>query len=276
MVRGFYLALDTQVKAFSGKFWRTTRGMFAPADHILVHKPTTEFEGVRLADPNETRKLPIAFVLGLHARKFTLEENRVRRGDKIPRFTIVGLTGKKEMREERTYYETTEGWWMRDFDGTITRPDPPPSGLKPGEKWIDVNLTRQTLVAYEGDKPFYATLISSGRHDDTDKNKDHRTPTGSFSIREKHISATMDDDSASDGPYSIEDVPWIMYFKRGIALHGAFWHSRFGHERSHGCVNLTPHDARHLFEWAGPNLPAGWHAVHATGANPGTRVIVHD
>ena len=64
--------------------------MFAPADHILVHKPTTEFEGVRLNDPNETRKLPLGFVLGLHARKFTLDENRVRRGDKIERFTIIG------------------------------------------------------------------------------------------------------------------------------------------------------------------------------------------
>ena len=48
----------------------------------------------------------------------------------------------------------------------------------------------------------------------------------------------MDGDVASDGPYSIEDVPWIMYFNGGFALHGAFWHSSFGHERSHGCVNL--------------------------------------
>jgi hypothetical protein len=276
MVRGFYLALDSEIKAFSGKFWRTTRGMLAPADHILVHKPTTEFEGVKLDDPAETRKLPLGFVTGLHARRYTLEETRVRRGEHVDRFTIVGLTGKKELREERTYYETTDGWWLRDFDGNVTRPGPPPPDLKPGEKWIDVNLTRQSLVAFEGEKPVYATLISSGRHDDNDKSKDHRTPMGSFAIREKHVSATMDDDSASDGPYSIEDVPWIMYFKGGIALHGAFWHSRFGHERSHGCVNLTPHDAKHLFEWAGPTLPPGWHGVHATDANPGTRVIVHD
>jgi lipoprotein-anchoring transpeptidase ErfK/SrfK len=139
-----------------------------------------------------------------------------------------------------------------------------------------VNITTQTLVAYEGDKPVFTTIVSSGRHDDEDKTKDHRTPTGSFRIREKHIATTMDDDSAVDGPYSIEDVPWVMYFEKGIALHGAFWHSSFGKEHSHGCVNMLPHDARQIFQWVGPKLPEGWHAVRSTAENPGTRVIVHE
>ena len=139
-----------------------------------------------------------------------------------------------------------------------------------------MNLGRQTLVAFEGSKPVFATLVSTGRHDDDDQAKDHRTRPGEFRIREKHIAATMDDDIATDGPYSIEDVPWIMYFNGSNALHGAFWHSQFGHEQSHGCVNLTPHDAHELFGWAGPQLPDGWHGVRATEANPGTRVVVHD
>ena len=143
-------------------------------------------------------------------------------------------------------------------------PGSPPKGLAPNEKWVDVNLSAQSLVAYEGDKPVYATIISSGRHNDEDKTKDHRTVQGEFRIREKHIAATMEDDGASDGPYSIQDVPWIMYFEASYALHGAFWHSKFGHEKSHGCVNMTPHDAKHVFGWAGPNLPAGWHGVKAS------------
>ncbi len=114
-----------------------------------------------------------------------------------------------------------------------------------------MNLGLESLVAFEGDKPVFATIISSGRHDD-DPAKDHHTRPGEFRIREKHISATMDNDTATDGPYSIEDVPWIMYFDGSTALHGAFWHSRFGHERSHGCVNMTPHDAHELFGWVGP------------------------
>ncbi len=50
----------------------------------------------------------------------------------------------------------------------------------------------------------------------------------------------MDGDgkAASDLPYSIEDVPYVQYFEGSYALHGAFWHNNFGHEMSHGCVNL--------------------------------------
>jgi hypothetical protein len=86
----------------------------------------------------------------------------------------------------------------------------------------------------------------------------------------------MDDDSASDGLYSIEDVPWIQYFKRSYALHGAFWHAEFGHRKSHGCVNLAPFDAKALFGWTEPALPEGWHAVFALPDHPGTRVVVHE
>ena len=277
MVRGFYLALDQKQSAFAGKFWRTTRGAFVPADHILVHKSVTEFEGVRLDAPNETRKLPLGFILGLHAHKFTLDgDKRPRRGDKLERFTIVGFTGQKKVVEEEAFLETTDGYFVRAVDATRTNPGPAPKELTPGEKWIDVNITNETLVAYEGDKPIYATLVSSGRSNKVDPAKNYKTKTGSFRVREKHISTTMDDDAASDGTYKIEDVPWVMYFEGSLALHGAFWHSSFGRERSHGCVNLTPFDAKNIFGWVGPRLPDGWHGVRGTETNPGTRVIVHE
>ncbi len=278
MMRGFYVALDQQVHAFAGKFWRTARGGYIPLDHVLVHKSTTEYEGVWVGHDDEPRKLPLGFVLRPLARQYDFDDlaERPRRTERVERFTIVPLTGKKNLYEQRAYYETTEGWWLKDTDGTVTRPGPPPPDLAPSEKWIDVNLTTQTLVAFEGTRPVFATLVSTGRHDDEDPARDHRTPTGAFRIREKHVSTTMDDDSATDGPYSIEDVPWVMYFDKGYALHGAFWHSGFGREHSHGCVNINPHDARQIFEWVGPTLPAGWHAVRATHDNPGTRVVVHD
>ena len=281
MVRGFYLGVDKELHTPSGRFWRTTAGFLAPSDHILVHKPTTEFEGVKIGAPGEKRHLPLAWLISPKARKCRLDEEggaitKVRRTDPIDRFTIVQLTGKKVVFEDRKYYETDEGWYVRDIDAAFARPGPLPKGIGPNEKWIDVNLSAQSLVAFEGEKPVYATIVSTGRHNDTDKSKDHRTVMGDFRIREKHIAATMEDDGASDGPYSIQDVPWIMYFEGSYALHGAFWHSSFGRERSHGCVNMTPHDAKWIFGWSGPQLPAGWHGTKATKENPGTRVIVHD
>jgi hypothetical protein len=277
MVRGFYLGLDKELATQSGKFWRTTSGFLVPSDHVLVHKPATEFEGVRIGAPGEARHLPLGWVTNPQQWKYVLEEGgKVKRTEHVERFTIAQLTGKRQVAEDKAFWETTEGWWLREMDGTMTKPGPPPKDLAPGEKWIDVNLTTQTLIAFEGDKPVYATLVSTGRRNDEDKTQDHRTVQGEFRVREKHVAATMEDDGASDGPYSIQDVPWIMYFEGSYALHGAFWHSRFGHERSHGCVNMTPHDARQIFNWIGPTLPAGWHGVKGTKENPGTRVIVHE
>jgi lipoprotein-anchoring transpeptidase ErfK/SrfK len=90
------------------------------------------------------------------------------------------------------------------------------------------------------------------------------------------VTTTMDGNTASDGNYSIQDVPWTMFFHKSFALHGAFWHDSFGRVRSHGCVNLGPSDARWLFEWTTPVLPEGWHGVHAHDGSPGTTIVVRD
>ncbi len=277
MVKGFYLSLDGEVSSHAGHFWRSARGLFVPKEFLLVHEPKVDVKGVWLDAPGETRHLPLGWITNPHQWKYTLDdEGKMRRHEHVDRFTVVQLTGTRRLVEEKAYWETSEGWWMREMDGAVTNPQPPPKDLAPGEKWVDVNLGQQSLVAFEGDKPVFATIVSTGRHDDEDPGEDHSTRPGVFRIFEKHIAATMDADTATDGPYSIEDVPWIMYFDGSTALHGAFWHSRFGHERSHGCVNMAPVDARAVFGWIGPRLPEGWHGVRATEANPGTRVLVHE
>ena len=85
----------------------------------------------------------------------------------------------------------------------------------------------------------------------------------------------MDNDEPGEPPYSLEDVPYVMYFKGAYAFHSAFWHDRFGRPRSHGCINLAPKDAKWLYNWAGPDLPESWHGGAATEENPGTWVWVH-
>jgi hypothetical protein len=299
MVKGFYLSLDKDDTHFGAKWWRTQGSYYTPYDRIYVSKPMTEFHGVWLnqdpppdAPPPEVTaaaglpplppridSLPVGFILNSRAKRYTLAADRKAMSgstDRLGRYTVVALTGEYLVVDRMGYYATREGWWMREIDGTRTMPGPPPADLAPGEKWIDVNAKTETLVAFEGDKPVYATLVSTGKRNLKDAEKDHPTKNGVFRIREKHIAATMDGDVASDGPYSIQDVPWIMYFNASIALHGAFWHSNFGHVQSHGCVNLAPWDAKALFGWTEPRLPAGWHGVAATEEHPGTRVIVHD
>ena len=166
--------------------------------------------------------------------------------------------------------------WMRARDLAHPTAGPPPEeagGADTHENWIDVEIASQTLVAYEGVRPVFATLVSTGIGP---RGSDTATPPGVHRIWAKLFTTNMDNLERDDAEkhYSIEDVPWVMFFDKAVALHGTFWHREFGHVRSHGCVNLTPLDARRLFAWTSPRLPAGWSAVLPTRLEPGTLVRV--
>jgi hypothetical protein len=147
-----------------------------------------------------------------------------------------------------------------------------PAWASAGRKWIDVSILRQALVAYEGEKPVYVTLVSTGADGTGDPKKTHSTIQGAFLIHTKHTTVTMDGDTAGD-EFDFRDVPFVQYFTEGFALHAAYWHDEFGTPRSHGCVNLAPIDAAYLFGWTDPPVPEGWHA--ALSLKRGTLVYTH-
>jgi lipoprotein-anchoring transpeptidase ErfK/SrfK len=119
---------------------------------------------------------------------------------------------------------------------------PRPAGVGDTERWIDVNLSTQTLVAYEGDTPVFNTLVSSGL-------PQWPTVTGQFRTYMKYESQTMNG-YLLGYDYFLPDVPYVMYFFEDYAIHGTYWHSSFGTPMSHGCVNVSTPDAGWLFEWA--------------------------
>lgn len=128
---------------------------------------------------------------------------------------------------------------------TDTPPSPTPEAASPTEtptrdsvRWVDVDLSAQTLTAYEGEIPVRSTLVSTGLPNTP-------TPVGEYRI---YIKLRYDDMS---GPgYYLRDVPYTMYFYRGYGIHGTYWHSNFGHPMSHGCINLPTSQAEWLFHWA--------------------------
>lgn len=306
MMPGFFIALDKDFKAAGTRWWRTTHGFATPFANILTQDWGSKHRGtwftdaaydstspvllpdagatfVRATESGESgeseRELGgmVAFVKVQSAHRIYVEPDgkSTRMGAPLGKRTAVLLTGRALSIWGARLFETSQGFWVRPSDVAISAPRMP-KDLAPNEKWIDIDLSRQALVAFEGTGPVFGTLVSTGRENDYDPEHDYPTPTGEYRIREKHVTTTMDGDVSGGGPYSIEDVPWVMYFHGSYALHGAFWHDQFGHRKSHGCVNLTPEDARTLFQWAGPTMPSEWHGIFAYPANPGSRVIVHE
>jgi hypothetical protein len=136
------------------------------------------------------------------------------------------------------------------------------------EKWIEVSLAEQKVRAWEGNKIIMEYLVSSGKW--------AQTPKGNFNIWYKTRSQKMEGGSKDLGTYYyLPNVPHNMFFYKGYALHGAYWHSNFGTPMSHGCVNEPLANAAEIFEWAGPVVPSGQNFVKASPENPGTRVFVH-
>jgi lipoprotein-anchoring transpeptidase ErfK/SrfK len=161
------------------------------------------------------------------------------------------------------------------------QPDPSPTpqtsqvlSSTSGPKRIEVDLTNQRLYAYEGDKKVYDFLVSTGKYDST--------PTGKFRIWIKLKYTKMSGGSKALGTYYyLPNVPYTMFFYNekypmhiGYGIHGAYWHSNFGHPMSHGCINMKIEEAALLYYWADPDL-RGKPGIRATEDNPGTEIIIY-
>ncbi len=184
----------------------------------------------------------------------------------LPQYTPVMIYEEQQVGNWK-WYRIGENQWVEQRQLGVIKPSPRPEGIGADEKWIEVNLFEQTLAAYEGDRIVYATLVSSGL-------PYWPTPTGMSRIWLKQEAGKMSGREGLPDFYFLQDVPWIMYFNGPVALHGAYWHDRFGEAHSHGCVNLTPQDAQWLFDWTTPAGSGNWSLPKPD--NPGTWVWVHN
>ncbi len=269
-LRSGWALLGTYDDAAGRRFGLTTDLGLVPLDRAKMVRPSA-FRGVALSPE---LGLPVAFVRSKAARAFErLGGGPLAARRLLPWREPLVLTGR-ELDLDAPYLEIRDGSWVRAEQVTVVpRPNPtPPGWARRGQKWIDVSLLRQTLVAYEGLRPVYATMVSTGQGGAGDPATTHATVQGAFLIHTKHVSVTMDGDAAGD-EFDLRDVPWVQYFSEGYALHGVYWHDDFGTARSHGCVNLAPLDAAWLFRWTTPEVPAGWHA--ALSLKHGTVVYIH-
>jgi hypothetical protein len=220
-------------------------------------------------------KFPFALIRRKGAKKWAWRKGAPpKKVGKVPWRAALQLTGSQQIHKGVLYYETTDGYYVDARHAS--RVDPAkrwPKWAKQGAKWIDIRLTTQVLVAYEGKKMVFATLISSGEDGLADPEGSTASIRGIFRIHTKHVTITMDSEDVGE-EFELRDVPYVQYFKDGYALHGAYWHDGFGRPKSHGCINLAPEDARRLFFWTDPPVPVGWHG--SMKSLTGTVVFIHD
>jgi hypothetical protein len=257
---GFGLVVTGRTVFDGMPFLRTRRGLWVSQEALRPVRPS-DFAGVELdhASPGlwgwaRASGAPV------HVRPHGPIKNRLSRRERV---RIVDEAGP--------WLKLQDGGFIRDRHLQRMRPVPPPEGVQPGQRWVDVDVAEQVLTAYEGARPVFATLVSTGR-----RQPSRATPEGVFRIWVKLAYSDMDDLERTDVErnYAIERVPWVQYFEEGNGFHAAFWHDDFGRRRSHGCVNLSPADARWLFDFTEPHLPVGWEAIVPTEEEPGSLVRV--
>lgn len=135
------------------------------------------------------------------------------------------------------------------------------------EKHITILLDRQVLLAYEGDRMVYYARAATGQHG-------FETPTGFFRTFHKRPTAHMVGGADEFSMFDLPAIPWDSYLTdSGVAIHGTYWHNDFGHPHSHGCINLSPQDAKWIYRWTEPVVPPGVRLVYEPGSGTSVQIV---
>ena len=262
-LRGGTLVRWVKTYSIAGEpYWLISKKVFLKAS-ALLRFAVSKFHGVDLRQGHY--KLPFCIVRAKTRGAAIYDKPGGREISRVPHHGHWEILDKAKVGITK-YYRIKPGWILarRVISAWPTKPPP---GTKECEKWIEIVVAQQSLVAYEGTEPVYMTMVSSG-------DKRHPTKYGIFRIWWKKSQTDMTSGMAGNEFYHVDDVPWAQFFWRGQALHAAYWHNDFGNRRSHGCVNLSPIDAKWLYDWTAPHVPAGWLNRRADAKHPGTLIRI--
>jgi hypothetical protein len=252
-----------------------TNGRFARARDLEAVRGSN-FSGYELG---EGKELPVGFVLKRGVSLFKPDGDHFSKADPLDYHTTLPLSGRFRTVSGTKLWASENERWVRDQDATIVHKRTRfPDFVKDGQRWLDISVILGTLVAYEGKKPIFVTLVSTGRDrlGDFSGNDGQNAVTklGTFEVVAKHVTLLGAAAERAGERYALFDLPWVLELSSGQLLHASYWHDRFGIEHGPGDVTLAPEDAHRVFEWATPALPKAWHSVVAEASDK-TIVLVH-
>lgn len=250
-----YVTIQGQVDVGGQRWYAINPGQYALAEDIRL-VTVSDFHGVEITVQPER---PFGWIVQ------DVRPSREPAGEpdpdfaKLSRFDFFQVYDAMVDENGWMWYHIGGNRWIRQTQVSLLDVDRSPEEVGDGEYWVEVDLYEQTFTAYEGPRMVYAGLISSGLN---------RWPTeeGIFQVWSRHLQTPMSGAEGKVDYYNIEDVPFTMYFDRRneIALHGAYWHNRYGFKHSHGCVNMPVRDAEWVFNWSAEAPTDLWVWVHTS------------
>ena len=247
-------------------------GRVVPTDRLQPVLGTT-WHGMPLGEAG----LPVAFALRRGVSLYHLERGKATlQDDELDPRQAIALTGRfRTVNGIKYYFLTDYELWVRAKNViVIPKRHKYPDFASGDQKWVDVSLANQTMVAWRGKTPLYATLISSGRDQLGDPAEGPSTKQGVFHLKSKHVSLTLDPREVEQR-YAVGEAPWVLEFEEGFWITGCYWHSRFGEPRGFHNLAMAPVDAHWLWNWVDPQVPQGWHSVMIDEKDINTVVYVH-
>ncbi|MGH2521630.1 MAG: L,D-transpeptidase [Anaerolineales bacterium] len=236
--KGFvFVSVQGKVNFQGQDFYEINHGEFVAAEAMEEFRPST-FQGMFFSAPLPG---PVGWLIG-NVQPSAVpgqppDPNAAWAGQYQP-FQVHGVQRVGDW----NWYLIGPGQWVEQRNVALVQPFAPPGT---DGNLIAVDTYEQSLGVYQNGQLLFATLVSSG-------SRYFPTRPGTFKVwaRLNHGRMTGAYRRDRSDYYFLEDVPWILYYDGDRALHGAYWHNHFGVRGSHGCVNLSPRDARWLYEYA--------------------------
>ncbi len=219
-----------------GDWLQINNGQWMPASQLAIARPS-EFAGVYL---DQALDYPMAWVLVPNYPSPYPGASGDKSRPILARYTRVNIFASAEVNGWEWYLVGPDQWVLQTNIARVLMVQRPETVKG---RWFAVDLFEQVLTAYEDDTPVYATLISSGL-------PDWDTNEGLFKVWSRQVNGNMSGAEGQTDFYSLENVPYVMYFDNAISLHGTYWHDGFGYRHSHGCVNMSITDAYWAFNWS--------------------------
>lgn len=172
-----WVSIQGEVQVDQRVWYRIGEKQYVLVSDVSLASPST-FHGVAVGQAYHP---PFGFVvadyLNVRLRPSVALDNPPL--DMLPRYTVVNILGQ-EITSDGVWYQIGPDRYVHSAYVKVVTATPRPGDVAPDEKWIAVNLSEQTLAAYEGDQMVFATLVSTGL-------PWWRTPEGLFRVWVKLI-----------------------------------------------------------------------------------------